>query len=171
MIVQFDATIEDFVDVTIRSLKRSETLRTWHWQGVASMALIGAVSAIALTSGSIAIRSAIAAAAGLAAVALYLWTSPETFKERLGKLCREQLGTDGPVRILAELGDSGVAMSQAGTKTIYDWAIIEGIEETDDAVYFYRSDKGCFAVRKRGFDSEESKNKFVELARDKINSA
>lgn len=171
MIIQFEATIEDCVDVTIRSLKRLETLRTWHWQGVGSMALIGGVPAFALASGSMAIRLAISVAAALVAIALYLWTSPYTFKERIEKLCREQFGTGEPGRIQVEINDSGIAIRQVGTETIYDWATIETFEETEAAIYFYTWDKGCFAVRKRGFASVESMNEFIEFVKLKVNSS
>jgi hypothetical protein len=82
MTVEFDATLGDFVDVTIRSLERSQRLRTWEWRGIASVALFAAFPAFALVSGSIAIRLTIGLAAAGIAVVLYLWISPRTYRSQ-----------------------------------------------------------------------------------------
>lgn len=171
MTVEFDATIDDFVDVTLRSLAGSTVLRTWNWQAALTTAVLAGLMAYSLVSASAAVRLAIATGCAVLAAVLHLWTSRESFSRRVHKLAQEQLGTDGPIRITAELSETGVRMSQLGTHTLFEWSTIERIEESDDAVYFLKRDRSCFAVRKRGFDSAESKDLFIELAKKQIHSA
>lgn len=170
MIVEFDASIDDFVDVAVRSLTDSKGVRTWHWQGLLTTALLAGLPAYILFSGTTAVRLAIAGGFGLAAAGVHLWTSRESFNARMQKLYREQLGTDGPVRVKAELTDEGVSISQRSTHTMFEWSTIKEIEESDDAIYFHTRDNHCFAVRIRGFDSTESKNQFVKLAKERTDS-
>lgn len=114
------------------------------------------------------IRSTIACAAGLIAAALSLWTDKETYRKRLHKLGREQIGTDRPFTVTVELLDTGISFSQMGAQIIYEWASIERAEETADALYFFRTDNTCSAVRKRGFESDASKDEFLKLAKNNI---
>jgi hypothetical protein len=135
--LEFEATIDDLVDVTVRSFARSKTSRKWRWQGV-------------LVS------------------AFHVATYSRTVKKRVRKLCREQLGAEDTFKVTVELGEEAIALAQMGSRVSYDWAGIERLEETEDALYFYRGHGGCFAVRKRAFDSVATKDEFLKLAEDYI---
>ena len=171
MVIEFDATIDDFIDVTIRALERSKTLRTWYWNGVVWIFVIVGPPVYLFVSGSTIVRLAIALGAAAIAVALQIWIFPETSKGRIEKICREQIGTNDLVRIKAEVSDTGISISQMGIHTLHEWWTISAVEETDDAFYFDNRDGGSFAVRKRGFESTESKQQFAEAVKRYINSA
>jgi hypothetical protein len=171
MIVEFDATIDDFVDVTIRSLARSKTVRTWHWQTAITIAFIAAFPAYFLFSGTSAVRLAIACGFAVVAVVLYFWTSGAAFNRRVYKLCREQISTDDLVRIKVEINDKGISFSQMDSHTLYEWSSMLDLEEVENAIYFYRRDGSCMAVRKHGFENNESQNQFIQLAKSYIESS
>src|SRR6266404_7755301 len=74
MIVRFDATIDDVVDVNMRSWANSKTMRLWRWQGAAVTGLMFAVPAYFLFGETAGARLVIAGAAALIGVGYYLWT-------------------------------------------------------------------------------------------------
>ena len=168
MIVQFEATIDDVVDVGMRSWANSKTMRLWQWQGAAATALMLALPAYFLLGEIFGSRLLIACAAALVGVALYLLTYKENFRKRTRKLYREQLGTDAPFTVTVELLDEGISFSQMGARVIYEWFRIDRVEESADALYFFSKENTCYAVRKRGFESVAIKDKFLKRAEDYI---
>ena len=51
MLVQFDATLDDFVDVTTRGLSRSKQIRKWRWDGLLTTGLMAWLAIYALFPG------------------------------------------------------------------------------------------------------------------------
>jgi hypothetical protein len=164
MIVQFDVTIDDLVDVSMRSWANSKTMRLWRWQGAAVTGLVAAMTAYILLGVTSSVRLVIAFAAGLIGAALHLWSYKESHRKRTRKLCREQMGTDAPFAVTVELLDSGISFSSPGVRVTYEWPRIERVEETADALYFVSRNNTRSAVRKRGFESEAMKDEFLTLA-------
>jgi len=168
MIVRFDATLDDVVDVNLRSWATSKTMRLWRWQGAAVTGLMFAVPTYFLLGESVRARFVISCAAALIGIAFYLWTYRENFRKRTRKLCRERIGTDAPVAVTVELLDEGISISQLGARIILEWSRIDRVEESTDALYFFSSDNACSAVRKRGFESIATKDEFLKLAETNI---
>jgi hypothetical protein len=168
MIVQFEATIDDMVDVSTRSWANSKTMRLWRWQGAAATALMLALPAYFLLGESFGSPLLIACAAAVVGVALYLLTYKENFRKRTRKLCREQLGTDAPFTVTVELLDEGLSFNQMGARVTYEWPRIDRVVETADALYFFTKENACCAVRKRGFESVAIKDEFLKRAEDYI---
>jgi|GEM_PF-3167818 len=164
MIVRFDATIDDVVDVSMRSWANSKTMRLWRWQGAATTGLMFAVPAYVLLSRTTGARLVITCAAALAGVAYYSFTYRESLRKRTRKLCREQLGTDAPFTVTVELLDQGISFSQMGARIVHDWACIDRVEESGDALYFFSKESMCSAVRKRAFESAAMKDEFLKRA-------
>jgi hypothetical protein len=167
MIVRYDATIDDLVDVGMRSWANSKTVRLWRWQAAAGTGLMAAMPAyilLGVISVSAGARLVIALVTGLIGAALYLWSHEENFRKRTRKICREQIGTDAPFAVTVELLESGISFSQLGTRITYEWPRIERVEETEDALYFVSRNNTRSAVRKRGFESVAMKDEFLTLA-------
>jgi len=168
MIVRFDTTIDDVVDVSMRSWANSKTMRLWRWQGAAVTGLMFAVPAYFLLGETARARLVITCAAALIGIAFYLWTYRENFRKRTQKLCREQIGTEAPFTVTVELLDEGISFSQMGARVIYEWSRIDRVEESADALYFFSRENMCSAVRKRGFESIAIKDEFLKLAETNI---
>ena len=164
MIVQFDATIDDLVDVSMRSLTNSKTVNSWRWQGAALTAVVFAVPTYFLLGETIVARLALAAAAAILGVAVHSLTYRDNLRKRTRKLCRELIGSDAPFTVTVELRDDGISFSQMGACTISGWSTIDRVEESEDALYFLRKDNSCAAVRKRAFDSIAIKDEFLRRA-------
>jgi hypothetical protein len=168
MQVQFDATIDDVVDVTMRSLAGSKTVRRWRWQGSAILGLLVGVSVYLIQTGS-SVRKLVAGVLVFLLITIAnLAGYKSSHRKRVRKLLKEQMGGEGPFRVRVELSESGITFDQQQTQQRHDWSSIERYEETDDAIYFVRSDRGVMAVRKRAFESQASKEEFLGFARRHI---
>jgi hypothetical protein len=165
MLVQFDATLDDFVDVSTRCLARSKRIRKWRRDGLLTTGLMAWLAIYAFFPGPFAKKMFAGFIAAVVAACIYPFTYRSTISRRLRKLCREQIGTDGPVRVLFEITDKGISTKQQNTQIIHEWANVEVIQETDDSIDFFMRDGSAIAVRKRAFESEETKREFLDLAR------
>jgi hypothetical protein len=67
--------------------------------------------------------------------------------------------------VQVELTDKGIWTKQQNTQIIHEWAIVEEIQETDDSIDFFMRNGTATVVRKRAFESEESKREFLDIAR------
>ena len=165
MLVQFDATLDDFVDVTTRCLARSKQIRKWRWEGLLTSALIALLAIYALFPGPFAIKMLAGFTGAIFVACIYPFTYRSTVNRRLRKLCREQIGADGPVRVEVELTDKGIWTKQQNTQIIHEWANVEVVQETDDSIDFFMRNGTATVVRKRAFESEETKREFMDLAK------
>jgi YcxB-like protein len=152
MRVEFDATLDDFVDVTTRCLARSKQIRKWRWEGLLIIGLIAWLVIYALFPGPFANKMSAGFIGAIVAVCIYSFTDRSTVSHRLRKLYREQIGTDGPVRVQVELTDKGISTKQQNTQIFYEWANVEAVQETDDSIYFFMRGGTATAVRNRAFE-------------------
>lgn len=168
MKVRFQFTVDDLVDTAERTAGRSGVVGSWRWQGMALSCLSSAAVAYVLVPGSTQRRIIAAAAGAIVCAAIYPFTSGRSRKKRLLKLFREQFGGDGPYTCEVELLDSGVATTQAGTRSLREWQVITAIEDTPDSVDFITRGAGSIVVRNRAFRSAEERRQFLELARQHL---
>jgi hypothetical protein len=96
------------VDVTTRCLARSKQIRKWRWEGLLIIGLIAWLVIYALFSGPFANKMSAGFIGAIVAACIYSFTDRSTVSRRLRKLYREQIGTDGPVRVQVELTDKGI---------------------------------------------------------------
>jgi hypothetical protein len=164
MIVRFDATIDDVVDVAVRSWANSKTMRLWRWQGAAVTGLMLGLPAYFLVPATVRTRLIIGAAVTLLGAAYHLVTYEENFRKRTRKLWKEKFGSDAPFTVTVELLDEGLSFSQTGSRNVLEWARVDRVEETIDALYFFSRDNVCSAVRKRGFETVAMKDEFLNRA-------
>jgi hypothetical protein len=165
MQVQFDATIDDYVDVVLRSVAGSKAVKAWRWQGSIVAGLLVGLSVFLILTGSIVRKLVAGGLAFLLVTVANLAYYKSSYRKRARKLIREQLGTEGPFRIRVELTESGITFEQQETRLIQEWSTFERYEETDDAIYFLKRDRSVMAVRKRAFESKASQDQFLEFAR------
>jgi YcxB-like protein len=168
MRVQFDATLDDYVDVATRCLARSKQIRKWRWDGLLTSGLMAWLAIYALFPGPFAKKMLAGFIGAIVAACVYPFTYRSTISRRLRKLCREQIGTDGPVRVQVELTDKGICTKQQNTQIIHEWANVAVIQETDDSIDFFMRDGAATVVRKRAFESEETKREFMDLSRQYV---
>ena len=167
MEVRFDATIDDVVDVALRSSADSKTTRLWRLQSLAVTALFAGIPVYLLAPGTPLMRLIGACYSALFFVAVTLLARKEA-KRNLYKMFWKQTATDAPFRVTVQPLDEGLSFNQRGVRSIYAWSQFERLEESEDALYFFFKNHGCTAVRKRGFESTEMKDEFLKLAESYI---
>ena len=168
MLVRFDATIDDVVDVSMRTWSHSKAMRRWRLQGVITTGVILGGLAYLLIRQETVIRLAIAVVFAVLGAVFYLATYQDSYRKRARKLVSEQMGSDSLLAVTVELLDKGLVFNQLGTTVISEWSRIDRVEESDDALYFYSQNGGCSAVRKRGFESPTMKDEFLKRANEYI---
>ncbi|MEP6848763.1 MAG: YcxB family protein [Acidobacteriota bacterium] len=164
MKVHFDATLDDFVDITLRAFPQPNIFII-VFSALSSGLTVGIV--IQFFFGSL-VYSGIIGLAGAA----YMGIANHNIAERkTRKLFTEKYGIKGPVPIDVRITDSGISFRQQGTTTIHDWETVKSIEETDDAIYFKIQFGGYSAVRKRAFANDNQIKEFLDLVNSYLTSA
>src|SRR5438270_3040218 len=149
MKVNFDATVEDFVDVHKRSVGRN--FRLYLTMAIVALALSGAVGGLMYLVFGDWLATALGATLGLVAGGFGLVRGQD---QNIREFLRKRLKINGPVPTEVEIDESGVTTRCLGQTSIQEWKMIENIEETKDAIYF-RNKFGMYcSARKRGFGSE-----------------
>jgi hypothetical protein len=164
MRIQFEATLEDYLDVHERLMARSKVARSWQRQGAAATALLSGLLAgvivfiLSRTTESGLVGGIIAATVGAVISGLM---HRNTVKRRMYKYWREQFGDRTTFMVEMEITESGIWTSQMGTQSTYEWANVEEIKETEETIQFYMRNGGAVFVRKRAFKSPEDEQQFI----------
>jgi len=169
MRVQFDATLDDLVDVSLRALRRSKAVRSWrrvdYLSGVFLAAILAGLPLFLLLPEPPDTRLIFGLLAALTAACLYPLVYNSVVKRQLRGFYREQVGGNCPFVVEVELSRAGVIAHQNGCTIGFDWTQVELIQETADSIDFYARQSGIVVVRKRAFDSTSSMLQFIDEAR------
>ncbi|MBI2297406.1 MAG: hypothetical protein HYU66_00390 [Armatimonadetes bacterium] len=164
MTVEFDATVDDLVDATMRVSADSRTVRGWRLEGrVVYGILIGAVAA-ALSPAPAAFRLVAALVGFVVGAVIYTGQRDATTRKRLRKLYLERLGAELPFRVEVSLLPHGVRVRGMGNESTYAWRNVESVTKQPDSVDI-RLRQGLIVVRKRAFHTYDVLDEFVEMAR------
>jgi len=168
MYVQFEFTQADLVDATKRLLGRSNIANAGLWKGSIYYAVIvGAIVFLILrndpTEGLV-----VGLVAGLVIALLYPKLQKSSLDRRLHGIAANLMAEPGPYVCEVELRPEGVWVHQMNKQTIYDWKIVEAVEEGDDAITIFTRDGGGVVVRNRAFKADDQRSQFLELARSGV---
>jgi hypothetical protein len=165
MHVEFDATIQDCLDVTERSLTRSAKYRRGVFIGATKNALWLGLPILILPFWLFRTRVWVGIVAGALGAAIHLLTYRKRVEAELFKAWEKLFEGNDRIRVAVSLSAQGIEVSQLGEQNSYAWSMITNLEETDDAFYFDKTDGLSLAVRTRAFASREEKDRFLTLAR------
>ncbi|MEP6788943.1 MAG: YcxB family protein [Acidobacteriota bacterium] len=166
MKVNFDATLEDFVDVQKRSMNRG--LRIYVTKAIIALISTAMLGGFMYFIFGDRLAAGLGAALGLFVGVFGLIRGQD---RNIRAFIKERLKSNGPVPTEVEINDSGLTIRCLGQTVIQEWKLIENIEETDDAIYFRNKYGAYCAARKRGFGSEDEKKEFLDLAKHYWNQA
>ncbi|HEX8202440.1 MAG TPA: YcxB family protein [Isosphaeraceae bacterium] len=164
MRIQFDATLDDFVDVYLRQLRRSKVASGWRRDGVIWAGLIAGLVVFGIIHEPLPLRLAFGGLGALPVALLYALQYQAMLGRRVSQYYREQFGTDEPVRILVELTPAGIWVMRRSTQMIFDWRNVETIRDQPDCIEISMRDGGYLVVRNRAFESPDQARHFLELA-------
>jgi len=168
MYVQFEYTQADLVDANKRLLGRSNLVNAGTWKdSIYYTVIVGAIVYLILRDNP---RVGLLAGlvAGLVIVLLYPKLQKSGFDSRLQGIAANLMAEPGPYVCEVELRPEGVWARHMNTQTIYEWKIVEAVEESDDAVIIFARGSGGVVVRNRVFKEEGQRSRFLELARSSM---
>lgn len=168
MRVEFNVTIDDFVDISTRLSSRSKVIRTWRWRGLVLTFFLTGVGGFVITPGSTTAKLTVALVLAAATTIFCVMTYGRSHAKRLRKLYREQMEINGPVKVEVEATEINITVKQMGTQITYEWSNVRSIEEREDSIDLFMRDGGGIAVRKRGFGSSEEKEEFLKLCKNSV---
>lgn len=166
--VAFDYTLDELVEVTLRSQRKTKT----YQRGVQRAILLAGVATFVLVYLLIRdefwVRIAIGVVGALVSMGLNLWLVRKVGARRLKKYYRELIPDQWPIHLEIELNENGVVASERDSTTELQWSRIAKVEEANRAVEFTTREGKLFVLRARAFQSEEEKQQFIHFAKQHI---
>lgn len=166
--VQFDATVDDLVDVQLRFLRKSKVASSWPRVDGLFISLGTALAVFVLIR--FLLDAGLAAGfigAGIAALVAYI-TYPHDYerriRRRLSRLLTEQFGKSQSLLCEVELRPKGIWVRQGNIEIIHDWAALRAIQDTPAGVEFTFSG-GLLLVRSRAFATRAERDEFLARSR------
>lgn len=171
MDVQFEATLDELVDVSLRSIETSKTSlsrqRRSHILASLSLGLI----AIILIPGSTILKLGIGIAVSLVVAILYPLFYRRALDRNIRETLKEQLHGSSSFTVEVELTEEGIAFHQLGTRITHDWANVKAVSSTAHGVDFTFKGGGIATVRDRAFAAPDQRDQFIERAQAMVRSA
>ena len=170
---EFDATLDEFVDVHMRMALR---LGTYQRQRRHSQLLVGGVAAVCLLGG-LAGRAHLAIAPtlviGVPSGVLFGWLAAVSYgrfndryvKRAWREAIDKQLG-GGPVRCQVELRQDELSCATPHHSVGFPWTRLTEIRVLDGDVEFW-FDPGLVVVRARAFPTTAERDAFIRTARER----
>jgi hypothetical protein len=174
--IQFDGTLDDSVDETLRWIARSPTLRAerkrvaWITGGCCGAAVPGMVfiraqaSPVDVSASVWALTVAIALVMGIAAAYAYRLVDRSLTRNRCRKLVIEQLGGKAEFPVTIALLPDGVSVTQDGAHSTLSWTVATGVEDTGDGIEL-RFVPGFVVAPNRAFKDSTERARFLTQAR------
>jgi hypothetical protein len=174
--IQFDATLDEVVDASMRLTTRTQAFRAyraravWIAGGCLSAALLAMVYfrsrqedvEVSAVIWGILVIFALALGTGFAySYGRYInWTMRRQYK----RIVAERFGGEADVRCDIEVGREGVRVVQKGVEMMFPWSNVAGIEETEHGIEL-RFNPGLVVARNRAFRDDAERRRFLEQAR------
>lgn len=171
--IEFDATLDDMADASIRFIRQSATLRRARANEIALVGLVsGAGLVVALLVRADRLTTSLISIAGLAATALGLFSAmvyrlvyDSTVRRRIRRVASEQLAGARSVHCEIELRPEALWIRQGGTDIAFQWSEALAVHDTDDGIEL-RFKGGLVVARNRAFPTDAARQAFVREARD-----
>ena len=83
---------------------------------------------------------------------------------RVREEVEQRASSEAPFEVEVWLAPEGVHFTQKSSRFLQKWDVVEGIEVDGGDVLFPMRDGAILIVRSRAFESNEARQRFVELA-------
>jgi len=168
MKIKYDSTIDEAVNVQLRSCELSKTARKWKWEGLifAPLLFVGFYFGFPEEK---TVKLVYATMASILFIVLYLCRYKKTLRKKIRKLVLEKLGTDKPIPSEFEFNEDGLIFRQSGTEIQLQWNTVKKISEDDKVLEFIINNGGIAIIPKRIFENEQQKNEWLTYAKQRTN--
>jgi hypothetical protein len=167
--VEFDATLDEAIDVHVRAARRTSAFRRqrlinqWSVGLACALVLAGVTFREAprpVTLLAFCLVSAFAAAVGLVVAFLYGWYLDNHVRRYTKRSLVEQYGGPGPFPTQFEIRPEGLWAKSKALEITFPWSNLDGIEERGgDVELTFRP--GFVVIRARAFSTPEDRARFI----------
>ena len=170
--IEYDATVDDAVDVSLRLASRTQTFRNQIRYSVLAVGALMGVAAMAIaiyaappdtSRGYLALLAFAAAFGGVMAVIFRGFFAKEIRKQQR-KMVAEHFGGKAAIRSELELRPDAVWVRQAGMEMVFPWDACTSIVDNPDDIEINFT-PGICVVRNRHFASAADRQSFLETSR------
>jgi len=164
MQVKFEATLEDFVDVNLRSMKHSKVFHSEQKSSRLVMSILAGLVVYVIVPSSFEVKLIFGVMSLVLVTATYPFILRKSIEKNVRDLCREQMGTDKSFWVEVEVSTEGLTFKQLGSRVTLDWSTVREIQVADDRIEFLLQNGSVSTVRTRAFETSEQQKEFIELA-------
>jgi hypothetical protein len=163
MVVEFEVTVEETVEVTRRAIARTRTARAVRLRSCLTVAALAGAGTYFMPVGDAEYRAIPAAlAAAFGAVFAYLldgWL----IGRRTRAYIREMAGQRDSFPVRIAVMPDGVFTQSIGPDSLSRWENVTAVEVTEGGVDIWAGPLALVAVLRRGFGSDDEMERYVEL--------
>jgi len=175
--VEFDATLDDFVDANLRMVKATTTYRQGRRGNAWSFAVVAAGTlAMAVLRGHevptysrIGVAALLSLAGGLVSVSFGAQFYDSYVNGHYRQMLRELFGTANAVRCEFEIRDDVLWSRTPQSEVSFPWSRLTRVEDLPDAIELWFS-PGLAVVRARAFETRQHREAFLAAVRKHLGS-
>jgi ribosomal protein L37E len=163
--IEFDSTLDDYVDAQILSLRQSGRFR----RGMVYNALVGALLAgflmYVVIPDVVLIRAVFGTGAGVVAALILSLSYRRTLRRNLTNISKDLRGTDGPIRTAVTMDEARIDMEWGGITVSCAWPSVRIIDQSPDAIEIVSDSIVSMRIPNRVFSDDAARSSFVGQAR------
>ena len=161
--ISYDVTLDQSADIRMEQFRRSARMRRSFLLG-----FLWPVGFVALTyllfPGDWFVKFLCALSVIVMGAGLYPLVYRRALRSRIGKLIAEDLRTSDPVRHWMTLDREGIHVKWLKTVRHFEWASVDTLDETEDAIEFHMKDGGLAVAFKSAFRDVNDMREFMDIA-------
>jgi hypothetical protein len=164
MQVKFEATFEDLVDVSLRSITHSKRYASAKRNGWILTSLFVGLAVFVIIPSAFGERLIWGVIASCLVALLYPYLSQRSLERRVRNYCQDELGSDDSFPVEIGLGPEGITYKQLKMQVTHEWSSVHDIQVTSDRIDFILQNGGVITVRARAFETPEQREEFIDMA-------
>lgn len=171
MKVEFDYTIDELVEVSLRSVRKTKSYQTAFQRGLLTTGSAAFAIAFLLFNYSFAIRFLLALLFGVFSAATYLFLQQTLTERKLKKYYFDLIGDKWPIHLEIELTPAAIVTRERETETSISWKRFAQVSENNKNIEFLTREGSLIVVRGRAFHNDEEKQRFFDLAKNHLENS
>lgn len=168
--VAFDYTLDELVEVTLRSQRKSNTYQREFRRGIWMTGGATFVVIYLLIREAFWVRLTTGIIFALITMGVNWLLARQMTSRRIKKYYQELIRDPWPIHLEIELNESGLVARERDSVSELKWSRITNVEEVekDRSVEFMTNEGRLVVVRARAFNSEDEKQQFIHFAKQHI---
>jgi hypothetical protein len=164
MQVQFEYTVDDLIDVTMRGARQKNINLSWRWSDFIFYSLVSGFVTFWISKAIGFTRLFSSVLVGTIIGIFYIFLQRILVKHRIRKICVAQMNGSQVGQFQIELHTDGYWIKQNNVEKLYHWGDLVRLIKNEEIIEFYSKVGDVTVVRSRAFDSPIAYQNFYDLA-------